>query len=121
MIKSFSGQVVFCFAILRAISAYVGLGPNRHSITGSECWRKLFIPVYFSKDPDGVQYFPGDAPTFPRGVQMLISLETHITCDFLSTLWYRACKITFIHPVHPHPPVVRPKLFYSILYSITIR
>ena len=24
MIKSFSGQVVFCFAILRAISAYVG-------------------------------------------------------------------------------------------------
>ena len=24
MIKSFSGQVVFCFVILRAISAYVG-------------------------------------------------------------------------------------------------
>ena len=24
MIKSFSGQVVFCFAILRAISAFVG-------------------------------------------------------------------------------------------------
>ena len=24
MIKSFSGQVVFCFAIIRAISAYVG-------------------------------------------------------------------------------------------------
>ena len=24
MIKSFSGQVAFCFAILRAISAYVG-------------------------------------------------------------------------------------------------
>ena len=24
MIKSFSGQAVFCFAILRAISAYVG-------------------------------------------------------------------------------------------------
>ena len=24
MIKSFSGQVVFCFAILRAISAYIG-------------------------------------------------------------------------------------------------
>ena len=24
MIKSFSGQVVFCFALLRAISAYVG-------------------------------------------------------------------------------------------------
>ena len=32
MIKSFSGQVVFCFAILRAISAYVG--------------EKLVIPVY---------------------------------------------------------------------------
>ena len=37
--------------------------------------------VYFPKDPEGVQYFPG-GPTFSRGVQMLISLETHLTCDF---------------------------------------
>ena len=32
-----------------------------------------------------VQYFPGDCPTFSRGGggdQMLISIETHITCDF---------------------------------------
>ena len=40
------------------------------------------------KDPDGVQHFPGGpnffygGPTFSTGVQMLISIETHITCDF---------------------------------------
>ena len=52
--------------------------------------------IYFSKDPEGVQYFPG-GPTYSRGggVQMLISIETHITCDFpggpdpLSPLWIR--------------------------------
>ena len=37
--------------------------------------------LYFPKDPEGVQHFPG-GPTFSRGVQMLISIETHITCDF---------------------------------------
>ena len=36
--------------------------------------RKLYL--YFTKDPEGVHYFPG-------GVQMLISLETHVrTCYF---------------------------------------
>ena len=30
--------------------------------------------LYFSKDPEGVQHFPGGG-----GVQMLISIETHIT------------------------------------------
>ena len=44
--------------------------------------------LYFSKDLEGVQHFPGGGggPTFSRGggggVQMLISIETHITCDF---------------------------------------
>ena len=33
--------------------------------------------LYFSKDPEGVQLFPGGG-----GVQMLISLETYITCHF---------------------------------------
>ena len=40
---------------------------------------------YFTKDPEGIHYFPG-GPTFFRGVggvKMLISIETHITCDFL--------------------------------------
>ena len=37
--------------------------------------------LYLSKDPEGVQHFPG-GPTFTRGVQMLISIETHINCDF---------------------------------------
>ena len=30
---------------------------------------------------EGVQHFPG-GPTFSRGVQMLISIKTNITCDF---------------------------------------
>ena len=34
--------------------------------------------LYFSKDPEGSQHFPGGW----GGVQMLISIETHITCDF---------------------------------------
>ena len=46
--------------------------------------RKLY--VYFTKDPEGVHYFPGGGgcQTFSRGgVQMLISLETHVrTCYF---------------------------------------
>ena len=52
--------------------------------------RKLYL--YFTKDPEGVLYFPGgdvklfpggDVKLFPGGIQMLISLETHIrTCYF---------------------------------------
>ena len=46
--------------------------------------RKLYL--YFTKDPEGVHYFPGGCQTFSRGgggVQMLISLETHVrTCYF---------------------------------------
>ena len=37
----------------------------------------------FSKDPEGVQHFPGGGgSSFFQGVQMLISIDTHITCDF---------------------------------------
>ena len=46
--------------------------------------RKIYL--YFTKDPEGVHYFPwggGGCQTFSRGVQMLISLETHVrTCNF---------------------------------------
>ena len=52
--------------------------------------RKLYL--YFTKDPEGVHYFPGGGggggggvKLFPGGggVQMLISLETHVrTCYF---------------------------------------
>ena len=42
--------------------------------------------LYFSKDPEGVQHFPGGGGSnfFQGGwgVLMLISIETHITCDF---------------------------------------
>ena len=40
--------------------------------------------LYFSKDSEGVQHFPGDPASFGvgGGVQMLISIEPHITCDF---------------------------------------
>ena len=61
----------------------------------------LHINLNFSKHPEGVQLFPGGGgggPAFSRGgggVQMLISIETHITCDFpggpdpKSPLWIR--------------------------------
>ena len=49
--------------------------------------RKLYL--YFTKDPEAVHYFRGGGggggcPNFSRGgVQMLISIETHIrTCYF---------------------------------------
>ena len=42
----------------------------------------LLRKLYFSKDPEGAQQFPGGGgATFSSGVQMLISIETHITCD----------------------------------------
>ena len=45
--------------------------------------RKLYL--YFTKDPEAVHYFRGGGGVqlFSRGVQMLISIETHIrTCYF---------------------------------------
>ena len=45
--------------------------------------RKIYL--YFTKDPEGPHYFPGGVQLFPGGggVQMLISIETHIrTCYF---------------------------------------
>ena len=57
--------------------------------------------LYFSKDPEGFQHFPGgggEGSNFFQGggVQMLISIETHITCDFPGgldppPLWIRTC------------------------------
>ena len=51
----------------------------------------IHIKLYFSKDPEGGNIFRGGG-----GVQMLISIGTHITCDFpwggpdpLSPLWIR--------------------------------
>ena len=40
--------------------------------------------LYFSKDPEGVQNFPGRGGVqlcFQGVIQMLISIETHTTCD----------------------------------------
>ena len=43
--------------------------------------RKLYL--YFTKDPEGVHYFLGGVQLFPGGIQMPISIETHIhTCYF---------------------------------------
>ena len=42
--------------------------------------------IYFFKDSEGVQHFPvgGGVQLLPGGgVQILISIEPHITCDFL--------------------------------------
>ena len=43
--------------------------------------------LYFSKDPEGVQHFLGGPASSRReGVQILISIEPHITCDFPGVL-----------------------------------
>ena len=62
--------------------------------------------LYFLKDPEGVQHFQGVFNFFQGGGggggggQMLISIETHIACDFffggggpdpISPLWIRTC------------------------------
>ena len=38
--------------------------------------------LYFPKDPEGAQHFPGGSGFFQLGVQKLIYIETHMTCDF---------------------------------------
>ena len=64
--------------------------------------RKLYL--YFTKDPEGVHYFPGWGVSnfFPGGgggVQMLISLETHVrTCYFPGGGGFR----TPYPPLDPH-------------------
>ena len=56
--------------------------------------RKLYL--YFTKDPEGVHYFPGGCPTFSRvGVQMLISIENHI----------RTCYFPGVGCPDPYPPL----------------
>ena len=60
--------------------------------------------LYFSKDSEGVQHFPGGGVQLlpgvegGGGVQTQISIETLIACDFqgrspdpLSSLWIRTC------------------------------
>ena len=44
--------------------------------TGGDPMVLLRRKLYFSKDPEGVQHFP-----VGEGVQKLISIEPHITCD----------------------------------------
>ena len=59
--------------------------------------RKLYL--YFTKDPEGVHYFPGGVQLFSRkGVQMPISIETHIsTCYFPGG----GCQDPYL-PLDPH-------------------
>ena len=56
MIKSFSGQVVFCFAILRGISAYVGENwlsqysdwqfPLLHTYINQSLWNYTYVGIH---------------------------------------------------------------------------
>ena len=63
--------------------------------------RKLYL--YITKDPEGVHYFPvfqgGEGcPTFPGGVQMLISIKTQIHTCYLPGRVVR----TPYPPLDPH-------------------
>ena len=64
--------------------------------------RKLYL--YFTKDLEAVHYFTGagGVQLFPGGVQMLISIETHIrSCYFPGgvsghpiPIWIRTCAMS---------------------------
>ena len=61
----------------------------------------LHRKLYFSKDSEWVQHFPGGSNFFPGGGPNDISIETHITGfsgvpDPLIPLWIRTC----IRPPH---------------------
>ena len=89
-----SDNVVFCFLVLSLF----------YSFTEGVQWlfqRKLL----FLKVSEGVQLFQGGRAIFSMeggGVQWVISIETHITCDFpggggadpISPLWIRTCDFT---------------------------
>ena len=61
--------------------------------------RKLYL--YFTKDPEGVHYFPGwggEVSNFLQaGVQMLISLESHVR-----TCYFPGGVLTPYPPLDPH-------------------
>ena len=60
----------------------------------------LLRELYFSKDPEGVEHFPGEGPTFSRGVLMLISIKTHIACYFPGD------RSGPLHPLDPNMPAL---------------
>ena len=71
MIKSFSGQIVFCFAILRAISAYVG-----------ENWLSQYINSFV-----GVQNGKAEQPVWTwtaNGANKKVVLHVQLRCGSLS-------------------------------------
>ena len=53
----------------------------------------------------------GGGPTFFRGIQMLISIETHINCDFLGGL----------DPLSPSGSVHGDSLFFLFTFQATQR
>ena len=77
----------------------------------------FFSPLIILQFTEGVQWFynrenytfegsrggptysmgGGGGPTFPQGVQMLISIETHITCDFQGEI-----RFSYPTPLDPH-------------------
>ena len=54
--------------------------------------------LYFLKDPEGFNIFQRGGPTFSRGGGgFLISIEAHMTCDFLEGVW-----TPYPHPLWIH-------------------
>ena len=109
-----------CFAYIHAATTFYqlqrgfGAGGNMRG-TRNFCQFYLILSLFYSlqrgsngfiaektililsQGSRGVYYFPGGCPTFSRGVQMLISIETHI-----STCYFPAGVRTPYPPLDPH-------------------
>ena len=117
MARKQSGQVFFLFFSPRLILQF----------TEGVQWFYYRENYTFPRIQRGSNISRGGGSNFSRGVQMLISTETHITCDFpgvggggpapLSHLWIRKCKIT---QYCISAGVVLLYLLYLLVWRLTI-
>ena len=69
---------------MRGSRKFCQWGPGKTTRNQPEQQPVLQRKLYFSKEPEGVQHFPGGSNFFKGGggVQMLITIENGINCDF---------------------------------------
>ena len=85
--------------------------------------------LYFSKDSTfsrGVQHFPGGgggASNFFQvrgGVQMLISIETHIACDFPGVVWTPYPPSGSVNGTSLKPATLHSQVWATLMFNVKI-